>query len=96
MWLFHARVFKSRSLATERIQAGGIRLNGQPCRKPGHPVGPGDILTIATGSGQVRALEVLAPGTRRGPATEAATLYRDLTDLTPSRLALNDPDEGAN
>ncbi|MGR3544815.1 MAG: S4 domain-containing protein, partial [Paracoccus sp. (in: a-proteobacteria)] len=29
-WLFHARLFKSRGLAAERIEGGGIRLNGQP------------------------------------------------------------------
>ena len=38
---------------------------------------PGDVLTLALGP-TVRVLEILAIGTRRGPATEAQLLYRDL------------------
>ena len=34
-WLFFARVFKSRAIAVERIEGGGIRVNDQPCNKPG-------------------------------------------------------------
>ncbi|MCQ0971649.1 RNA-binding S4 domain-containing protein [Paracoccus sp. TK19116] len=77
-WLFFARFFKSRGLAAERIEGGGIRVNGQPCRKPGRSVRAGDHLTISA-RGQVRALEILSLGTRRGPAPEAQALYRDLT-----------------
>lgn len=78
-WLWHARVFRSRALAAAQVEGGGVRLNGQPCRKPGRAVGPGDVLTVALGAGRVRILEVVAPGQRRGPAAEAATLYRDLS-----------------
>ncbi|MDO5621605.1 MAG: RNA-binding S4 domain-containing protein [Paracoccus sp. (in: a-proteobacteria)] len=84
-WLFHARIFKSRSLAAERIEAGGVRLNGQPCRKPGRAVKPGDIITISA-RGRVRELRLLAPGTRRGPAAEAATLYDDMSQDGASPL----------
>lgn len=76
-WLFHARLFKSRTLAADRISQGGVRVNGAPCRKPGHDVRPGDVVTVAAPSG-VRSLRVLAPGLRRGPATEAQTLFQDL------------------
>lgn len=76
-WLFHARVFKTRSLAAGRIQAGGIRVNGQPCRKPARLVGPGDRVIISAG-GRMLAFEVLAVGDRRGPASEARGLYRQL------------------
>lgn len=77
-WLFHARLFKSRSLAAERIERGGIRVNGQPCAKPHRLLRPEDVITVATPGG-VRVLRFLASGTRRGPAAEAATLYDDLT-----------------
>ena len=77
-WLFHARMLKTRTIAAERISAGGIRLNGAPCRKPAHLVGPGDTVTVASDR-WVRALRVLAPGTRRGPPAEAQSLYRDLS-----------------
>lgn len=75
-WLFYARLFKSRGLAATRIERGGIRLNGQPCRKPGKVVKPGDRLVISI-RGHVRSLEVMAIGERRGPATEARELYRE-------------------
>ena len=78
-WLFHARLVKSRGLAAARIEGGGVRVNGQPCRKPGRAVRAGDRLTISA-QGHVRAVEVLAMGTRRGPAPEAQTLYRDLSE----------------
>jgi len=74
-WLFHARVFKTRGLAAARIEGGGIRVNGQPCRKPGRAIRPGDRLTVSA-FGQVRVMTVLALGDRRGPASEAQHLYR--------------------
>lgn len=75
-WLCHARFFKTRGLAAARIEGGGIRINGQPCRKPGRAVRPGDALTISA-YGQVRLVTVLALGNRRGPAAEAQMLYRE-------------------
>lgn len=87
-WLCHARVFKTRTLAAERISGGGIRVNGAPCRKPGQGVKPGDIVTAATPGG-VRSLRVLAAGERRGPAPEAQALYEDL-----DRVASEGRDDG--
>ena len=76
-WLHFARVFKTRTLAAEAIGGGGIRLNGQSCRKPAQPVRHGDMVTVSA-HGRVRALRVLGCGERRGPATEAATLYEEI------------------
>ena len=76
-WLFHARLFKSRGLAADRIEGGGIRLNGQPCRKPGRAVKPGDRLVVSA-YGHVHSIEIVALGARRGPAAEAQALYTDL------------------
>ena len=76
-WLCHARVFKTRTMAAERIAAGGVRINGAPCRNPGHEVKVGDVVTAAAPGG-VRSLRVLSPGERRGPASEARELYEDL------------------
>ena len=78
-WLFHARVFKTRGLAAARIEAGGIRVNGQPCRKPGRAVRIGDVLTVSANR-QVRVLTVRALGERRGPASEARLLYDEDRD----------------
>ncbi|RCW84792.1 RNA-binding S4 domain-containing protein [Paracoccus lutimaris] len=76
-WLHHARLFKTRTLAAEAIGGGGIRVNGQPCRKPAQLVRPGDTVTVSA-HGRVRVLRVLRPGERRGPAAEAATLYEEI------------------
>ena len=77
LWLFHARFFKSRDLAAVIVATGHLRLNGQHCRKPGHFVSPGDVLTFPQGS-RIRVIRVLALGQRRGPAGEAERLYDDL------------------
>lgn len=76
-WLCHARVFKTRTMAADRISEGGVRVNGAPCRKPGYEVKIGDVVTAAAPGG-VRSLRVLSPGERRGPAAEARELYEDL------------------
>jgi ribosome-associated heat shock protein Hsp15 len=76
-WLWQARFFKGRDLAAEVITAGHLRLNGQRCVKPGHGVGPGDVLTFAQGN-RIRVIRILSLGERRGPAAEAQDLYDDL------------------
>ncbi|WP_265499970.1 RNA-binding S4 domain-containing protein [Paracoccus beibuensis] len=85
-WLFYARLFKTRGLAADRIEGGGIRVNGQPCRKPGRSVRPGDRLTVSA-HGHVRVLTIAGLAARRGPASEAQHLY------TEDRDGLIDPPE---
>jgi ribosome-associated heat shock protein Hsp15 len=82
-WLFYARFFKTRALATAQISKGRVRLNGQRQSKPGHAIGPGDTLAFPMGE-QKREIRVLATGTRRGPASEAQTLYLDLDEPEPN------------
>ncbi len=80
-WLWHARFFKTRSLATKTVGAG-IRVNGVPIGKPAFGVGVGDVLTFAQ-SREVRVIRIEALGTRRGPAPEAQALYTDLDPPKP-------------
>lgn len=61
----------------EMVTRGRVRLNGQPVRKPGHAVGPGDTLTFAMGD-QVRLIRIAEIAQRRGPFSEASSLYFDL------------------
>src|SRR3546814_6009210 len=68
-WLWHARFFKSRSLATQLCQAGKLRLSGLGVIKAHHKVKPGDVLTFPQAR-HVRVVKVLAVGARRGPASE--------------------------
>lgn len=76
-WIWHARLVKSRGLAADLVGAGHVRVNGTKALRPGRSVGPGDVLTVVLGS-RVRLLRILDCGERRGPATEAATLFLDL------------------
>ena len=48
-WLWHARFFKTRSLATREVQAGHVRVNSRRIVKPATAVGQGDVLTFAQG-----------------------------------------------
>lgn len=82
-WLWHARFFKSRSLAAGVVSSGKVRVDGQPVSKPARAVGPGDVLTF-TKESDVKVVKVLACGERRGPALEAQLLY---DDMSPEKIA---------
>lgn len=77
-WLWFARVVKSRSLAAQLVIDGFVRVNAKKIDQPAKPVSPGDVLTIAL-ERDIKVLKVIAPGTRRGPATEARLLFEDLS-----------------
>ena len=77
-WLWHARFFKSRTLAAKLAGSGKLRINREIVRKPGATVKPADVLTFAK-SHDIRVIEIVALGERRGPASEAQTLYNDLS-----------------
>lgn len=81
-WLWFARFFKTRSLASRLVCDGAVRLNGQRITKPAQAVGAGDVLTFAQGDA-IRVVEIAACGTRRGPAPEAQALYIDKTPAPP-------------
>ncbi len=77
-WLWQARFFKTRSLAAKRVAEGKVRVNAVRVSKPARTIAPGDVLTFPQGH-VIRVVRVLALGQRRGPATEARTLYQDLS-----------------
>ena len=81
-WLYHARFAKSRAIASDLVSGGHVRVNSDKAGKPAHKVGPGDVLTFAK-AGRVHVVRIVAIGTRRGPATEAQTLYDDLSAPPP-------------
>lgn len=76
-WLWQARFFKSRSLASKIVQGGKVRVNKTPTSKAHYAVKPGDVLTFQQGA-LTRVIEIVALGSRRGPAPEARQLYNDL------------------
>lgn len=77
-WLWHARFFKSRSLATRHCVQGRMRVNGNRVTKPHAMVHQGDVLTFPKGP-RIYVVRIAALGARRGPAKEAVTLYEDLS-----------------
>ncbi len=80
-WLWYARFFKTRTLASKAVQAG-IRINQVRVAKAHFAVKPGDVLTFDKG-GHVRVIEVRGVGARRGPFSEAQGLYTDLSPPPP-------------
>jgi ribosome-associated heat shock protein Hsp15 len=91
-WLWHARFFRSRSLAAAAVAGGRMRLNGRIVEKPAQAVRAGDVLTFALGR-RIVVVRVLAPGHRRGPAPEARALYEDLSP--PPEAEVRDRSGGA-
>lgn len=83
-WLFFSRLVKSRSLAAKMIENGQVRVNSEKTHQPKRAIGPDDVLTIARPGG-VKIVKLLACGTRRGPASEAQSLYEDLTPPPPPK-----------
>lgn len=77
-WLWQARFFKTRSLAARQVSDGHVRVNAVKVTKTSTQVTPGDVLTFAQGR-QIRIVRIEALAKRRGPATEAQTLYTDMT-----------------
>jgi ribosome-associated heat shock protein Hsp15 len=74
-WLWAARFFKTRSLASHVCELGRIQSNGNPA-KPSREVKIGDLLKIKNDAGEF-LVEVLGLSEIRGPAPMAQTLYRE-------------------
>jgi ribosome-associated heat shock protein Hsp15 len=77
-WLCHARFFKTRNLAARLVAKGRLRVNRTVVTKAHYRVRVGDVLTFPQGA-RIRVVRVVAIGIRRGPASEAETLYEDLS-----------------
>jgi len=74
-WLWAARFFKTRSLATQAIDNGRVKLNGDRV-KPAREVKPGDRLDLHAGDVDW-TLTVRALSMQRGPAPVAQLLYEE-------------------
>jgi ribosome-associated heat shock protein Hsp15 len=82
-WLWAARFFKTRSLATDAVDHGKVRQNDARI-KPAHGVRQGDLLDIDNGSTRWE-VTVLALAEQRGSATLAQTLYAETADSSARR-----------
>ncbi len=90
-WLWYARFFKTRTLASKVCAAGKLRIAGNATAKAHQKVKVGDVLTFPQGR-HIRVVKVLALGVRRGPASEAQALYEDLKPPTPEARLPRDSD----
>lgn len=85
-WLWAARFFKTRAVASRACDMGRIQSNGIRS-KPAREVRPGDKLRIENERG-IFEVEVLALSAVRGPVAVAQTLYRESDASREARLHL--------
>lgn len=84
-WLWHARFFKSRTLARDLVKSKKLHINSLRISKPSVLVQVGDILTFPKAHDE-KVIEVKAISTARRSASEAQLLY---SDLSPDPIALD-------
>lgn len=80
-WLWAARMFKTRSMASDACTGGHVKLDGETA-KSSKMITAGCMIDVLTAGGP-RVLEVVALGDKRGPAKVARTLYNDHTPPPP-------------
>lgn len=79
-YLWCARFLRARADCTRLVEQGGLRINRQPTDKAHARLRIGDVVTVPLHGGRVRVIGVLALAERRGPASEAAALYREIPE----------------
>ncbi len=82
-WLWAARFYKTRSLATQDIDKGRIQVNGQVA-KPSRELKPGDLVEIRQGP-LSRTIQVRGMSSMRGPAPVAQALYEETAQSVADR-----------
>ncbi len=83
-WLWAARFFKTRALASKACDLGRIHSNSVQA-KPAREVRLGDMLQIKNEGGEFQ-VEVMLLSEMRGPAAVAQTLYRETEASKEARL----------
>jgi ribosome-associated heat shock protein Hsp15 len=81
-WLWAARFYKTRSLATQAIESGQVRLNSERC-KPAKEARIGDEILVRHGGLEWQVI-VMGLSDKRGPASVAQNLYEE-TDSSRSK-----------
>ena len=85
-WLWAARFFKTRALASEAIAGGKVHLNGERVRRA-HVVDVGDEIRIRNAAFE-HIVHVRGLSEKRGPAAEAARMYEETAASRSAREAL--------
>jgi ribosome-associated heat shock protein Hsp15 len=85
-WLWAARFYKTRGLASEAIAGGKVQVNGDRAKRA-RPVQPGDEIRIRQGPYE-HLVVVRALSARRGSASAAAELYQETPASRAAREAM--------
>lgn len=85
-WLWAARFYKTRTLASDAVKGGLVQLDGKRV-KASRDVSPGNRLEITIGQSR-RTVVVLDVSGRRGPASEAQKLYEETPESVDAREQL--------
>lgn len=83
-WLWAARAFKTRSLASAACAGGKVDVNDEAA-KPAKPLRVGDLVKVTLPQGRRRIMKVGVLSDRRGSGAAARLLYEDLTPPEPPR-----------
>jgi ribosome-associated heat shock protein Hsp15 len=84
-WLWAARFYKTRTLATDEVHRGRVQVNGQDT-KPARDLKVGDLVAMRQGA-VARTVVVRALSESRGPAPVAQTLYEETAESVKARAA---------
>jgi ribosome-associated heat shock protein Hsp15 len=87
-WLWAARFFKTRSLASQAIELGRIRIEGERI-KPAREARVGETLDVQIGDQKLQVV-IRALSTQRGPASVARELYLETDESIARRKRLNE------
>jgi ribosome-associated heat shock protein Hsp15 len=82
-WLWAARFFKTRTAAAAAVAGGRVHVNGARV-KPAREVHAGDTVEVTIGRLR-RTVVVRGLAVRRGPASVAATLYKETAESLERR-----------
>ena len=85
-WLWAARFFKTRAIASDAIESGKVEVNGERPKR-GKAVKVGDLIRVRLGPYEHHVV-VRALSARRGPAAQAQLLYEETEASLPARTLL--------
>ncbi len=76
-WLWYARIYKTRTIASKVVKAGYLKVNGIRIKKASASTKQGDKITFPT-NGQIKAVKVLTLADKRLAAKDAVKMYAEL------------------
>jgi len=82
-WLWAARLYRTRTLATQNVTLGRVEVNGAPA-KPSRELHVGDRLSVQQ-AGYRQELVISKLAAQRGSATIALTLYAETAESLAAR-----------